>query len=91
MRAAHINALIAAANELDDEGREASEARVVDSIEAVRQLNVLKKEVPDLGIEFTAFYQEETQNVSLFPKPSNICRANDVAISPVGGRRHDHG
>ncbi|EUC27138.1 hypothetical protein COCCADRAFT_31301 [Bipolaris zeicola 26-R-13] len=65
MRAAHINALIAAANELDDEGREASEARVVDSIEAVRQLNVLKKEVPDLGIEFTAFDQEETQNLSL--------------------------
>ncbi|KAH7346992.1 hypothetical protein BKA66DRAFT_447741 [Pyrenochaeta sp. MPI-SDFR-AT-0127] len=32
LRSAHVKALISAANELDDEGREASEARVVNSI-----------------------------------------------------------
>lgn len=82
LRSAHVNALISAANELDDEGREASEARVVDSIdaffdqveyqEAVKQLDVLKKEVPDLGAEFTVFDQQEARNVSLFSETITV-------------------
>lgn len=75
LRAAHVNALISAANELDEVGREASEARPVDSIdaffdqssyaEAVRKLGVLKREVPDIGAEWTSWNQSAAKNVSI--------------------------
>lgn len=75
LRAAHVGALISAANELDETGREASEARPVDSIdaffdqtsfaEAIRKLAVLKEEVPDIGAEWTSWGQDAARNVSL--------------------------
>lgn len=75
LRSAHVDALIWAANSLPEEGRQAAEARVVDSIDAffdekkwktaIEQLQVLKREVPDVGNEWNAFEKEEARNVSL--------------------------
>ncbi|KAI8314504.1 Short chain dehydrogenase [Colletotrichum sp. SAR11_59] len=72
---AHVDALISAANSLPEEGHQAAEARVVDSIDAffdekewktaIEQLQVLKRDVPDVGNEWTAFEKEEARNVSL--------------------------
>lgn len=74
MRSAHVQALISAANSLPEEGRLAAEARVVDSIDAffddaqwktaVQQMQALKKEVPDIGNEWTVFEGNEARNVS---------------------------
>lgn len=78
LRSAHVEALISAADSLPEEGRLAAEARVVDSIDAffddaqwktaVQQMQVLKKEVPDIGNEWTVFEGDEARNVSNFPK-----------------------
>ncbi|KAF2183682.1 FAD/NAD(P)-binding domain-containing protein [Zopfia rhizophila CBS 207.26] len=82
LRAAHVDALISAANELDDAGREAAEARPVDSIDAffdegsyiraAAQLDVLKKEVPDIGSQWTSWGQEDARKISLLPQASGI-------------------
>lgn len=74
MRSAHVEALISAANSLPEDGRLAAEARVVDSIDAffhdeqwktaVQQMQALKKEVPDIGNEWTIFEGDEARNVS---------------------------
>lgn len=74
MRSAHVEALISAANCLPEDGRLAAEARVVDSIDAffddaqwktaVQQMQALKKEVPDIGNEWTVFEGDEARNVS---------------------------
>lgn len=74
IRSAHVEALISAANSLPEEGKLAAEARVVDSIDAffddaqwktaVQQMQVLKKEVPDIGKEWTVFEGDEARNVS---------------------------
>ncbi|KAM5343460.1 hypothetical protein ACJ41O_011997 [Fusarium nematophilum] len=82
LRAAHVEALISAAEELPDDGRFAAEARVVDSIDAffdgdqwktaVEQLKVLKREVPELGDEFRRFDQREARNISLLVEAVGI-------------------
>lgn len=74
MRSAHVEALISAANSLPEDGRLGAEARVVDSIDAffddaqwktaVQQMQALKKEVPDIGNEWTIFEGDEARNVS---------------------------
>lgn len=79
LRSAHVEALISAANSLPEDGRLAAEARVVDSIDAffddaqwktaVQQMQVLKKEVPDIGKEWTVFEAEEARNVSSVARP----------------------
>lgn len=80
LRSAHVEALISAANSLPEDGRLAAEARVVDSIDAffddaqwktaVQQMQVLKKEVPDIGNEWTVFEAWEARNVSKVAKPA---------------------
>ncbi|KAH0427997.1 FAD dependent oxidoreductase [Colletotrichum camelliae] len=82
LRSAHVDALISAANSLPEEGRQAAEARVVDSIDAffdekewktaIEQLEVLKREVPDVGNEWTAFEKEEARNISLLSETVGI-------------------
>uniref|UniRef100_L2G5B9 FAD dependent oxidoreductase, putative n=2 Tax=Colletotrichum fructicola (strain Nara gc5) TaxID=1213859 RepID=L2G5B9_COLFN len=82
LRSAHVDALISAANSLPEEGRQAAEARVVDSIDAffdekewktaIEQLQVLKREVPDVGNEWTAFEKEEARNISLLSETVGI-------------------
>lgn len=79
LRSAHVEALISAANTLPEDGRLAAEARVVDSIDAffddaewktaVQQMQALKKEVPDIGNEWTVFEGEEARNVSEEARP----------------------
>lgn len=79
LRSAHVEALISAANSLPEDGRLAAEARVVDSIDAffddaqwktaVQQMRVLKKELPDVGNEWTVFEGEEARNVSKVAGP----------------------
>lgn len=74
LRSAHVEALISAANSLPEDGRLAAEARVVDSIDAffddaqwktaVQQVQVLKKDVPNIGREWTIFEGEEARNVT---------------------------
>lgn len=80
LRSAHVEALISAANSLPEDGRLAAEARVVDSIDAffddaqwktaVQQMQVLKKEVPDIGNEWTVFEAGEARNVSNVAEPA---------------------
>ncbi|KAJ0328453.1 hypothetical protein COL922a_013207 [Colletotrichum nupharicola] len=82
LRSAHVDALISAANSLPEEGRIAAEARVVDSIDAffdekewktaLEQVEVLKREVPDVGNEWTAFEKEEARNISLLSETVGI-------------------
>lgn len=77
LRSAHVEALISAANSLPEDGRLAAEARVVDSLDAffddaqwktaVQQMQVLKKEVPDIGNEWAVFEGEKARNVSIMP------------------------
>ncbi|KAK7704162.1 hypothetical protein SLS64_008720 [Diaporthe eres] len=72
LRSAHVGALVSAANFLPEDGRLAAEACVVDSIDAiwddaqwktaVQQMQVLKKEVPDIGKEWAIFEKEEARN-----------------------------
>jgi glycine/D-amino acid oxidase-like deaminating enzyme len=73
LRAAHVQALIEAADELDAVGRDAAEARTVDSIDAffddtsytkaLKKLETLKREVPDIGKEWTAWSRDGAQKV----------------------------
>ncbi|KAF9880305.1 putative FAD dependent oxidoreductase [Colletotrichum karsti] len=82
LRSAHVDALISAANSLPEEGRQAAEARAVDSIDAffdenewknvMQQLEVLKREVPDVGKEWTMFGKEEARNISLLTETVGI-------------------
>ncbi|KAF5003257.1 hypothetical protein FDECE_10157 [Fusarium decemcellulare] len=82
LRAAHIEALISAANQLPEDGRLAAEARTVDSVDAffddeqwstaVEQLEVLKREVPELGKEFTQFNKTEAREISLLAETVGI-------------------
>ncbi|PSN61192.1 hypothetical protein BS50DRAFT_681014 [Corynespora cassiicola Philippines] len=82
LRSAHVQALIEAAGELGEEGRVAAEARVVDSVDAffeeegwrvaVGQLEVLRREVPDLGAEFGVFEGEEGRNLSMLWEATGI-------------------
>ncbi|KAL3302209.1 FAD dependent oxidoreductase [Colletotrichum asianum] len=86
---AHVDALISAANSLPEEGHQAAEARVVDSIDAffdekewktaIEQLQVLKRDVPDVGNEWTAFEKEEARNVNVpaFRNRGNPYRNNE--------------
>ncbi|PVH72026.1 nucleotide-binding domain-containing protein [Cadophora sp. DSE1049] len=88
LRVAHVDALISAANELDDAGREASEARSVDSIDAffddagyagaVQQMQVLKAEVPEVGAEWTAWPKDDARKASkIQPAPQNSRQEED--------------
>ncbi|KAJ0120771.1 hypothetical protein J7T55_015504 [Diaporthe amygdali] len=73
LRSALVDALISAANSLPEEGRQAAEARVVDSLDAffddaqwktaVQQMQTLKKEMPDIGKEWAVFEGEEARNL----------------------------
>ncbi|KAG8157260.1 hypothetical protein KVR01_012968 [Diaporthe batatas] len=82
LRSAHVEALISAADSLPEQGRLAAEARVVDSIDAffddarwetaVRQMEVLKKEMPDIGSEWSVFEKDEARNISLMPEVTGI-------------------
>lgn len=77
LRSAHVEALISAADSLPEDGRLAAEARVVDSIDAffddaqwktaVQQMEFLKKELPDIGKEWSVFEKEEARNVRYNP------------------------
>lgn len=97
LRSAHVEALISAANSLPEDGRLAAEARVVDSLDAffddaqwktaVQQMQVLKKEVPDIGNEWAVFEGEEARNVSIIPEryasqTKNGCRYLSSLRSP---------
>ncbi|KAG6362653.1 hypothetical protein INS49_007745 [Diaporthe citri] len=63
-------------------GRLAAEARVVDSMDAffddaqwktaVQQMEVLKKEVPDIAKDWAVFEREEARNISLIPEVTGI-------------------
>lgn len=74
LRAAHVDALIAAADILSDKGSEAAQARPVDSLDvffdrelfqqAVAALKVLKVELPDIGKEWSFFEQEQAREVT---------------------------
>jgi hypothetical protein len=74
LRAAHVEALISAARELPEDGYLAAEARPVDSIDAFfddeqwktakERLQVLKKEVPELGRYLAKFEGQKARNVS---------------------------
>ncbi|POS76610.1 hypothetical protein DHEL01_v204999 [Diaporthe helianthi] len=82
LRSAHVEALISAAESLPEDGRLASEARVVDSIDAffddarwtiaVQQMEVLKKQIPDIGSEWSVFETDEARNISLMPEVRGI-------------------
>lgn len=91
LRSAHVEALISAASSLPEDGRQAAEARVVDSIDAffdegqwktaVEQMEVLKKEVPDIAKEWAVFEGDEARNVSKMPI-YRAAEANDRCRSP---------
>ncbi|TLD32903.1 hypothetical protein PspLS_00003 [Pyricularia sp. CBS 133598] len=82
LRAKHVEAMIEAAALLPEEGRVASEARSMDSIDAYfdedewktarEQWEVLRKEVPEVGNEWFAFEGEEARNISLLPDAVGI-------------------
>ncbi|KAL1868884.1 hypothetical protein Daus18300_005720 [Diaporthe australafricana] len=82
LRSAHVEALISAANSLPEDGRQAAEARVVDSIDAffddaqwkmaVEQMKTLKKEIPEVGNEWAVFEGDEARNISLMPEVTGI-------------------
>lgn len=71
--AAHVEAILSAADQLPEEGRLAAEARYVDSIDAffdneqwtsaIHQLETLKREMPELGREFKHFNETDARRV----------------------------
>ncbi|KAF6802622.1 hypothetical protein CMUS01_15304 [Colletotrichum musicola] len=71
---AHVEALLSAANSLPEEGRQAAEARTVDSIDAffneeewksvVKMHEDLKKELPEVAREFTVLEKDEARKTS---------------------------
>ncbi|KAF6834577.1 hypothetical protein CPLU01_04862 [Colletotrichum plurivorum] len=71
---AHVEALLSAANSLPEEGRQAAEARTVDSIDAffneeewksvVKMHEDLKKELPEVAREFTVLEKDEARKIS---------------------------